>query len=72
MVCVDVQELSFSNQPPNLISTEKFSIAKMEKQHILKIAMEYRGRYKKGSTIFNASEASLQQKFCLKNKNVFF
>ncbi len=34
----------------------------MEKQHILKIAVEYRGRYKKGITIFNASEASLQQK----------
>ncbi len=61
MVCVDVQELSFSNQPPHLISTEKFSIATMEKQHILMIAVEYRGRHKKGITILNATEVSLQQ-----------
>jgi hypothetical protein len=34
----------------------------MEKQHILKIAVEYRGRHKKGITIFNAAKVSQQQK----------
>ncbi len=32
-------------------------------QHILKIVMEYRWHHKKGITIFNATEVSLQQKF---------
>jgi hypothetical protein len=30
-------------------------------QNILKIDIEYRGRHKKGTTIFNAAQVSLQQ-----------
>jgi hypothetical protein len=32
-------------------------------QHIMKIAIEYRGRHKKGITTFNDTENSLQQKY---------
>jgi len=34
-------------------------------QHILKFAIEYRERHKKGITIFDATEVSLQQKIML-------
>ncbi len=44
------------------VNTTSSLNTKME-QHVLKIVIEYRGRHKKGITIFNATEVSLQQNF---------